>query len=146
MWGEDGRWQDFIMQRKETTTWSGRARYSNKTAWMYYSNVFMIREVEVRCAHTYSCWYDEGEWLWGRAVMVICAAVRGCGAADRGHTCISDLLFPAVQLHSSKWAEGFCWSMLALTAMKAMLSEHTDICYGFVIHILIMGCNASNTA
>lgn len=47
-----GRWQMArLYYAEETTTWSGRARYSNKTAWMYYSNVFMIREVEVRCAH-----------------------------------------------------------------------------------------------
>lgn len=78
--------------------------------------------------------------------MVICTAVRGCGAADRGHTCVSDLLFPAVHYTAVNGLRDFAEACSALTVMKATVSEHTDICHRFVIHILNMGCNASNTA
>ncbi len=50
-----------------------------------------------------------------RAVMVICAAVRGCGAADRGHTCVSDLLFPAVYYTAVNELSSFAEACSALT-------------------------------
>ncbi len=143
MWGEEGRWQDFIMQRNETHgaaesdtvskqpgcitamySWSERLKWGVRT----HSQADMMKgsDYEESCNGNLCC----SEGLWRRR--------------QRTHLCFWPTL-SSCTLHSSKWAEGFCWSMQC-TCSKTTVSEHTDICHVFVIHILIMGCNASNTA